>query len=373
MDTHRSRFFLEYAQQTLCRTVEAAGCRPVLLCPLPGGLFGETWAKEAEATLRLARENCPPGAELCALLPAGGFFMEPYGELPFARGVGHYASAAALAKKNGADSLLIHRAGNLLQARAGVLGSRTAELPVYVTMEIAGEGEDLLRGGNILSAFVTLQELGIAAFGFYSAVAGILLDPVRMVAPCARVPLLALTRDLTGGLPIPETQALFASRSAFLASLGAGWQGIFGAGEGEVSAAAGALSAASPCAIPRVDYRGEAEIWAAGEQQVFYLDANVEFSDPIPCESDMADEIIRLEHEGEEAVCVRPETPEDGATVSLNNANFAQLPVAFLSDDEAALDSALFFYNGRAIVDSRSLIPEDRLKETAAKYGAIVV
>ena len=98
MDTHRSRFFLEYAQQTLCPAVEAAGCRPVLLCPLPGGLFDETWAKEAEAILRLARENCPPGAELCALLPAGGFFMEPYGELPFARGVGHYASAAALAK-----------------------------------------------------------------------------------------------------------------------------------------------------------------------------------------------------------------------------------------------------------------------------------
>ena len=373
MDIHRSRFFLEHAQQTLCPAVETAGCKPTLLCPLPGGLFDDAWAKEAEAALRLAREDCPPGAELCALLPAGGFFLEPYGELPFAQGVACCASAAGMAKRAGADSVLIHRAGSLLQARAGVLGARTAGLPVYVTMEIAGEGEDLLRGGNILSAFVTLQELGVAAFGFYAAVAGVLLDALGQVAPCARVPLAAITRDLTGALPVPETQALFASRAARLAGLGAGWQGIFGAGEEEVSAAARALSEAPPCSIPRVDYRGEEEIWAAGEQQVFYLDANLEFSDPIPCESDMADEIIRLEREGEEAVCIRPETPEDGVMISLNNANFAQLPVAFQCDDEAALDSALFHYNGRAIVDSRSLIPEERLREVARRYGAVVV
>lgn len=373
MDTHRSRFFLEYAQRDLCPAAEAAGCRPVLLCPLPEGLFDSAWAAGAEDLLRRAREDCPPGAELCALLPAGGFLLEPYGELPFAQGADHYASAAGLAKKAGADSVLLHRAGSLLQARAGVLGARTAGLPVYVTMEIAGEGEDLLRGGNILSAFVTLQELGIAAFGFYSAVTGVLLDAVEMVAPCARVPLLAVTRDLTGVLPVPETQALFASRAARLAALGAGWQGIFGAGEEEIAAAAKALSAAPPCPVPRVDYRGEEEVWAAGEQQVFYLDANLEFSEPIPCEIDMADEIIRLEREGEEAVCIRPESAEDGVSISLNNANFAQLPVAFQSDDEAALDSALFHYNGRAIVDSRSLIPEERLREVAARYGAILV
>ena len=125
-----------------------------------------------------------------------------------------------------------------------------------------------------------------------------------------------------------------------------------------------------------IDYRvkviiPETEIWAAGEQQVFYLDANLEFSEAIPCENDMADQVIRLEHEGEEAVCIQAETPEDGYTISLNNANFTQLPVVFFSDDETALDSVLFSYNGRALVDRRSLIPEDRLRQVAARYGAV--
>lgn len=373
MDTHRCRFFLEYNQRDLAPAVTAAGAKPVLMVSLPDGLFDETWAQRAEAVLEEARKNSPPGAELCALLPAGDFHMEPYGELPFARGVAHFASATDLAKKCGADSLLIHRAGSLLQARAGVLGARVPGLPVYVVMEIAGEGTDLLLGGNILSAFITLQELDIAAFGFYSAVAGILPEPLESVAPYSRVPVIAITRDLTGTLPVPEIRELFASRAGWFAGLGANWQGIPGAGEEEVISAVKALSAAPPCAVPRIDYRGEEEIWAAGEQQVFYLDANMEFSPPIPCESDMADEIIRLEREGEETVSIQPETGDDGYNISLNNANFAELPVVFLSDDETALDSALFFYNGRAIVDSRSIIPEERLRQLAARYGAVVV
>ena len=140
-----------------------------------------------------------------------------------------------------------------------------------------------------------------------------------------------------------------------------------------IQAAACALAKAPPCAIPLVNYLSEEEIWAAGEQQVFYLDGGIEFSDPIPCESDMADEIIRLEHEGEEAICIQPETPEDGYSISRNNANLIRLPAAFLSDDEEALDSVLFAYNGRAIVDSRSLLPEERLEEIARRYGAVVI
>lgn len=373
MDTHRRRFFLEYAQRDLCPVVEAAGALPVLTVPLPEGLFDKTWAAQAEKLLGEAKADCPAGAELCVQLPAGGFLMEPYGELPFAQGAEHYAAAARLAQESGADSVLIHRAGSLLQARAGVLGARQAGLPVYVTMEIAGEGEDLLRGGNILSAFVTLQELGIAAFGFYSAVAGILQEPLEMVAPYPRVPLIAITRDLAGELPIPEAQELFVSRIARLAALGAVWQGVWGAGEPEAEAAARTLAEAPSPSVPKVDYLSEEEIWAAGEQQVFYLDGGIEFSDPIPCESDMADEIIRLEHEGEEAICIQPETPEDGYSISRNNANLIRLPAVFLSDDEEALDSVLFAYNGRAIVDSRSLLPEDRLEEIARRYGAVVI
>lgn len=372
MDDHRRRFLLDYDQRGLCPMVESAGSSPVLMVPLPEGMYDNRWAADAEELLRRAREDCPPGAELCALLPAGGLLMEPYGELPFSEGVDHYAAAAGLAARCGADSVLIYRARTLLQARAGVLGSRSSRLPVYVVMEVTGEGEGLGGGGDILSAFVTLQELGIAAFGFYSSVAGILMEPLEAAAPCRHVPLIALTRDLTGALQSAETRELFQSRTASLAARGAQWQGILESGE-EAESAVRTLLAAPPCPVEIIDYRAEEEIWAAGEQQVFYLDANLEFSEPISCESDMADEILRLEREGEETICIQLETADDGYSISQNNANLTMLPVAFCTDSEEALESALFYYNGRAIVDGRSLIPEERLREIAERYGAIIV
>ncbi|MCI9196259.1 MAG: hypothetical protein HFF14_11915 [Angelakisella sp.] len=373
MDSHRRRFLLDCDQRGLCPAVAAAGARPVVLVSLPGGLYDDAWVLAGEEILREAKKGLPQGAEVCAALPAGGFWMEPYGELPFAQGAAHYAAAAKKAAAWGADSVLIQRARTLLQARAGVLGAREAGLPVYVMLEITGEGEGLGGGGDILAAFITLQELGVAALGLCSPVTGVILEALEEVAPCCRVPLMAVTRDLTGELPVPETRALFASRTARLAALGADWQGILEAGAPEVEAAVAALLEEPVPAIRRVDYRGEEEIWAAGEKQVFYLDGGIEFSDPILCQSDMADEIIQLEHQGEEAICIQPETADDGYNISLNNANLTMLPVVFLSDDEEALDNALFYYNGRAMVDSRSLIPEERLEEIAGRYGAVVV
>jgi len=185
MDTHRCRFFLDYDQRELCPVVKAAGAKPALMVPLPEGLFDEGWAAAAEQRLREARRSIDGlgGGELCAVLPAGGLLMEPYGELPFAQGVAHYTSAAEGAKAWGADSILIHQARTLLQARAGVLGARSSGLPVYATMEITGEGEGLAGGGDILAAFVTLQELGVAAFGFCAAVTGIILGAWRRWPP----------------------------------------------------------------------------------------------------------------------------------------------------------------------------------------------
>ena len=369
------RFLLEPGQEGYCSRAAAAGAPPAVLVPLPfpRGFFDPEWAAFAREELARVRGLCPPGTELCALLPAGGFAIEPYGETPFAQCVAHYSSAAGALARAGAGSILIHRAKSLLQARAGVLGARAAGLPVYVTLEIHGEGEELFGGGDILAAFVTLQELGIAAFGFYSSVAGIILEPLELVAPWARIPLISVTRNLTASLPAAETSRLFEIRTAGLKARGASWQAILGAGEDQLADAALALASAPPCPIPRGDYRDSEEIWAATEKLLFYLDGNAEFSPPIPCQLDMADEIIALEHESWDALCIQPQTADEGLAISVNNANLTMLPAAFLSDDEDALDSALFFYNGRAIVDSRSMIPPGRLLEIAGRYGAVVI
>lgn len=66
-----------------------------------------------------------------------------------------------------AKYLLISGARSLLQARALLLGLRDCGLPVAIALELVGEGNTLL-GGDILSAFPTLQALGTTTSGFSS-------------------------------------------------------------------------------------------------------------------------------------------------------------------------------------------------------------
>ena len=85
------RFLLEPGQEGYCSRAAAAGAPPAVLVPLPfpRGFFDPEWAAFAREELARVRGLCPPGTELCALLPAGGFAIEPYGETPFAQCVAH--------------------------------------------------------------------------------------------------------------------------------------------------------------------------------------------------------------------------------------------------------------------------------------------
>ena len=116
MDTHRRRFILNYDQRDLCPAVTAAGARPLVLLSLPEGLYDRDWAAVAEAALRDARQGLPQDTELCAALPAGGFWMEPYGELPFAQ------VAAALGISEGSAKVLYCRAKDKLARQLEEMG-----------------------------------------------------------------------------------------------------------------------------------------------------------------------------------------------------------------------------------------------------------
>ena len=64
-------------------------------------------------------------------------------------------------------------------------------------------------------------------------------------------------------------------------------------------------------------------------------------------------------------------SPAD-AEAFAESAYLLKLPVAFRACDAAALERALFQYQGRAIVDSGSELEEDALRALADRYGAVV-
>ncbi|MEG2073846.1 MAG: hypothetical protein RRY54_03685 [Angelakisella sp.] len=364
---------LERSQLSYCHAMTEAGVRCIAVITLNEELSA---GKEARIRCKMlideAKQVTGGKAIICVALPAGGFIYEPYGELPFAAGVAHFHELAAICADLGADAVMVHRAKSMLQARAGVLGARASELPVLVSMEPIGEGESLLCGTDILSAYAVLGQLGIAAFGYASNVTGLQLEALSIICKHRCTPIFSISSNLTGALSAADTGELFARRAASLAKRGVSAVGIWGAGEAQLVCAAQALTEATQCTESCGDLAPE-ELWAANETQVYYLDENIEFSEPVACRPDMTDDILDAEKEVCDVLCIEMNSQDEAYAISQNNGHMDQMPVAFLSHDEAALETALFYYNGRAVIDSRSTLDPEVLSRLAKQYAAVII
>lgn len=104
------------------------------------------------------------------------------------------------------------------EARAAVLACRKYKKPVWVTVA-PDEGGMLLSGGQALACLVTLQWLGVDAFGFNCG-AGVdgMVTALRTVSPYASVPLIAKP-----GVPVhsPLSPEAFAGAAEQLLNAGA--------------------------------------------------------------------------------------------------------------------------------------------------------
>ncbi|MEG1686784.1 MAG: hypothetical protein RR276_02760, partial [Angelakisella sp.] len=223
----RRCILLDRDQLSFAPALANAGIKSLAVLELPNDITpGEDAKITCKRLIDEARTVTAGKALLCVAIPAGNFFYEPYGDMPFAQGVAHFHELAFLCKEQGADAVMIHRAKSMLQARAGVLGARAAGLPVLVALEPIGEGDTLLGGTDLLAAFAVLRLLGIAAFGYASSVAALQLPGLETVAAHGGVPLFSITRNLTGALSAKETGALFADRAKGLSELGVSAVGI---------------------------------------------------------------------------------------------------------------------------------------------------
>ncbi len=367
----RPCIILQPDQAAFSDAIAKAGALPLALAPLPKDasfqdptLSVGLCASLVENTRSLAGKS----AVITGQIYTGGLIMEPYGELSFYEGVRRYRTLAKAFADAGARCLLLHGAQSMLQARAAVLGARDCGLPLLCTFELMGEGDSLLGGGDILSAFLVLQELGVAAVGYCSSVTGLMLNALELIAPYRKVPIISMTENLADALEPEDNTALLALRAQGLSQLGVSMLGIMGARLDHLTAAAGSIHSPELPHFPLQE-----EIWAGNETQVYYLDENIEFSEPIGCGIDMSDDIIETEHDNWGVLCVRIDTPEEGESISENNAHLSRMPVAFLSDCGDALEAALAAYNGRAIIDSRTELPDERLFNLASRYAAVVL
>lgn len=346
----------------------AAGC-DVLAAPTGGanrprlaslGLGDRV--EELNARLAALAREAAPGKRIAGCLSPTGLTPEPYGEdgggVPMSELLTVYREQAGALAKGGVDLLLARGMTSLNEARAALLACREASLPVFVTLAVDEEGM-ALSGTSLLPGLITLQAMGAAAVGLEGPSPAAVGEQIREVLPYAQVPLIAM--PAAGGLsPLRFGEAMLDVMGA-----GASIAGGCGAQPEHLAVLRGVMDKAPTIAAPEVD--GHA---AAGEQEAFFLSDDLEPSEPLPCDSNLADALIEAEDDCNVAR-VYVAGPED-IPVLLEAVRVCRLPLALYCDAPLVLDEALLRLPGRLLVDSLCEIEPGLLEDIAAYYGAIV-
>ena len=105
---------------------------------------------------------------------------------------------------------------------------------------------------------------------------------------------------------------------------------------------------------------------------IYFLEADTtEISEPIICQPDMEEIIADTCKTSCDILRVEINTCDDAIDFA-RNAHMSTRPVMFSSENELALKMALMLYQGVALIDSATMIPENVLSEICTKYGAVV-
>lgn len=144
------------------------------------GLKFSNVAEIITAGVKIAKEALEEsGKNGYAVLDIGplGKLLKPYGDLPFDDAYSLYAEQMTAGEKAGADFILIETMGDLYEIKAAVLAAKeNTSLPVLVSM-IFDEKGILLTGADIKTAVFTLEGLGVDGLGINCG-----LGPCQMIS-----------------------------------------------------------------------------------------------------------------------------------------------------------------------------------------------
>ncbi len=335
------------------------------------GLQEETSALNEQAA-KITYDAFHEKAIIAGCISTSGLYIEPYGESTFTELMSVYREQVK-ALSPYCDMFSIENVPAIWNMRAAVLACKKENKPIMVTMCVDEDG-DTDVGTNVLSTLIILQELGISAFGISSTAADITADLIKKIAPYAKIPLIAkpsaeyVDEDGNKHRLSPKE---FADNLRLCIENGAIIIGGSNYSDNACQQAIADMLSAEEYTMPEIEKQDMSLVFA-DENQVFFLEPDTtEFSPAIECAPDMTEEITDICDENYDILTVQINSPDDAIDFA-KNMHMSTLPVSFLSDDEISLKMALMLYQGRAIVDGKSLIDEDRLQEIAHKYGAVV-
>ncbi len=280
-------------------------------------------------------------SEKIAVLTASGMMIEPYDEHSFTELKKHYARM--IGENPEADIFLLEGMTLPSDLRAALMECRKRGKKVRALLPI-GESLQTEAGFPADAALITLQSMGLSAFGLAADTEEILTEGLERIAPITKIPLF-LRKN--GGTISAQTLKLLAEKGFLPLS-----------------------NSQAPFFQPQGSE--ETALLLANERQAFFLEPDTtEISEAIPCSDGMDEVLLTASQESCDVLKIQIDTPDD-AIVFAENAHMASLPVMFSSEDGVSLMLALMLYQGRALADKTCGLDEKTLKKAAAKYGAVL-
>lgn len=282
-------------------------------------------------------DGCLPDIRNSAQITPAGMMIEPYGEHSFSELKKYYSEQVAVMQNS--DSFLLTGMTLMSDLRAALLACRKTEKPVYAVINIDEEQ----RTVNELpadAALITLQSMGLSAFGITAETEDILIDAVCRLVQFARIPVFAdLSERAVGELKKAGVTAEF--KSGYML-----------------------------CSIPSDEK--ETALMLANERQAFFLEADTtEISESIPCEANMDETLCDISQEAFDVLKIEINSPDD-AMAFIQDAHMATLPVMFSCEDDISLMLALMLYQGRALIDRECTLDAETIEKAIKKYGSVV-
>ena len=252
-----------------------------------------------------------------AALGPSGIQTEPFGETSFTELISAYDEEIK-ALEQYADLYVLDGMRSMADIRAALISCKKTEKPVFVILKVDENGLTKEFEVPALSILITVQEMGADAFGISSDTQ----DCGKICAELikyAKIPIIGNNLYMRGSTDVQDDFFIFTHYN-----------------------------------------------------NIYFLEADTtEISEPIICQPDMEEIIADICKTSCDILLVQINTCDDAIDFA-RNAHMATRPVMFSSENELALRMALMLYQGIALIDSTTLIPEDVLNEICTKYGAVV-
>lgn len=301
-----------------------------------------------------------------------GRFIYPMGDMSFEELVDIYTEQALALENAGADLFAIETMITISDARAAVIAVKSvSSKPVFVTFTCDENGKTL-TGSDAVTVLVTLQEMGIDAFGLNCGAGPEQIMPVlRRLKKYAKIPLIAkpnagMPQTIDGKTVYTCTPDEFVNLVPEMAQCGVAiFGGCCGTDPQHIAALHNAVSNITPAAPG-----GFGVEYCSTERDIFTCPRDFSSVKILRCDETLEDELDDELDGDSDAIYLSIENEDDILNLSEVLYRITK-PTCFVSNDISLLEKVLRLYQGRALY--RGELSPDALTGLVEKYGLIIL